>query len=239
MGHLLEWVMRTPRLNGVRGALGGRVVRKLLAAKRGTILYYNDPGRAERYDRVQKLKSDTHTLLQDAEAMFLYELVAALAKVPGDIAEVGTFRGGSTRLIAEASGGAKQIHAFDTFAGLPEPLDLDEECLASGLFASPLEATSAYLASYPFVHLYPGVFPETSKPVEDTRFSFVHLDVDLYRSTLDALDFFYPRLNRGAAIVSHDYTNARGVRRAFEEFFADKPECVLCLPGSQSLVIKR
>ena len=52
-------------------------------------------------------------------------------------------------------------------------------------------------------------------------FSFVHLDVDLYQSTKDGLAWFYPRLNRGGILISHDYSNADGVRKAFDEFFAE------------------
>ena len=74
----------------------------------------------------------------------------------------------------------------------------------------------------------------------DKKFSFVHLDVDIYTSTLEALKFFYPRINRGGAILSHDYPGAVGVKKAFDEFFEDKPEIVIELPTGtgQALVIK-
>jgi len=71
------------------------------------------------------------------------------------------------------------------------------------------------------------------------KFAFVHLDVDLYQSTQDCLEWFYPRMSRGGVIVSHDYLSAtQGVKRVFDEFFADKPEPILELSGSQCLVIK-
>jgi hypothetical protein len=69
-------------------------------------------------------------------------------------------------------------------------------------------------------------------------FSFVHLDVDLYQSTLSGLEWFYPRLNRGGVLISHDYTIAKGVRKAFDEFFIDKPECLIELSGSQVAFVK-
>ena len=63
---------------------------------------------------------------------------------------------------------------------------------------------------------------------------------DEYRSTLDALAWFYPRLVRGGLLVTHDYGDVTvpGVKQAFDEFFADKPETVIPLWFSQAVVTK-
>ncbi len=235
---ILSWAMQTPLLSGIRGALGGRALIRAIEAKRGTVLYYHEPKRSTLFDKVRNIKWETRTLLLDSEAMFLYEAVAASMKVPGDIGEVGTYRGGSARLMAEASQGKKAIHTFDTFEGLPPVAEFDAKRFSTGQFATPIDAVKAYLAPYPSVHIYEGLFPDTAGPISDKRFSFVHLDVDIYQSTLDGLKFFYPRMNKGGIIISHDYSNAEGVRRAFDEYFADKPEAVIDLPGSQCLVVK-
>lgn len=98
------------------------------------------------------------------------------------------------------------------------------------------------LAGSPGVEFHPGFFPETAAtPVlRATRFQFVHLDLDLYRSTLDALEFFYPRLLPGAMLVSHDYGDASvpGVKQAFDDFLHDRPEQVTPLWLTQGLLIK-
>ena len=89
--------------------------------------------------------------------------------------------------------------------------------------------------------IYKGWFPATAGPVEDRRFSLVHLDVDLYQSTLDALDFFYGRLVRGAVLISHDYNSIScpGVSKAFKEFLADKDEAPIEMGGtSQCIFVK-
>ena len=83
------------------------------------------------------------------------------------------------------------------------------------------------------------MFPDTATPVADEMFSLVHLDVDLYRSTLACLQFFYPRMVQGGVILSHDYTYGEGVRRAFTEFFEDRRELVLELTNSQCIIVKR
>ncbi len=236
---LLAWSMQTPLLRGIRGALGGRFLIRALEAKRATVVYYTEPERAAILDFYRSIKAKPRTLLLDVEAVQIYQTVAATAKVPGDIAEVGTYRGGSALIMAEASKGKKQIHTFDTFEGLPQVVDFDDKRFSAGQYATPYEEVRALLAKHPFVHVYQGFFPSTAGPIKDKRFSFVHLDVDIYQSTKDSLEFFYPRLNSCGAIISHDYSNAEGVRRAFDEFFADKPEAVIGLSGSQCLVIKQ
>ena len=48
-------------------------------------------------------------------------------KIDGDIAEVGTYRGGSAKLICEAKG-EKKLHLFDTFEGFaPADSESDDE----------------------------------------------------------------------------------------------------------------
>ncbi len=94
------------------------------------------------------------------------------------------------------------------------------------------------LADQRNVQYYPGLFPATAGAVAACRFSFVHLDVDLYESTRAALEFFYPLMSSGAIIISHDYVIANGVRKAFDEFFEHKAETVLELTGNQCLVVK-
>ena len=53
----------------------------------------------------------------------------------------------------------------------------------------------------------------------------MHLDVDIYDSTSKALAFFYPRMTRGALLISHDYMWAEGVKRAFDEFRGQARAC--------------
>jgi len=95
-----------------------------------------------------------------------------------------------------------------------------------------------YLRDYKNVFFYKGIFPETTSPVEDHSFSLAHLDVDTKKSIDACLHFFYPRMNRGGIILSHDYGFTRGVRLAVDEFFNDKPETVVRLSESQCLIVK-
>lgn len=159
-----------------------------------------------------------------------------LQKITGDIAEVGVYNGGSAKLICEAKG-AKKLFLFDTFEGLPDIDQIDKSDWKKGQFVSNLGRVKNYLAEYDNVYIYKGLFPYTAKPIEKHKFSFVHLDVDIYKSTLDCLRFFYPRVSKGGIIILHDYYS-KGVREAIEKFFKYKPETVIELPGSQCFISK-
>jgi len=170
------------------------------------------------------------------EGYMIHSAVESTAKLPGDIAEVGVFRGQSARIICDVKGD-KVLHLFDTFQGLPEPGSIDTK-FKQGEYACSLPQVEKLLAGQSNVRYYQGLFPGTAGDVEGCRFSFVHLDVDLYESTRAALEFFYPRMTPGAIVISHDYVIADGVRKAFDEFFERKPETVLELTGNQCMVVK-
>lgn len=186
---------------------------------------------------VTQIQKDGRSLMWPSELAQLIFCLRAVQKVNGDIAEVGVYKGASAKIISELKG-QKVLHLFDTFAGLPDIHEKDEATLLSQQYAAGLEPVKQYLAGYKNIHFYPGLFPDTSGPVADKTFSFVNLDVDLYQPTLDGLKFFYPRMQKGGIILSHDYSTLKGVRAAFTEFFADKPEAVIELAITQCMIVK-
>lgn len=177
--------------------------------------------------------------MEDNEAYQVLACAKAALKVEGDMAEVGVYKGGSAKLICEVKE-EKPLHLFDTFEGLPRPGPLDDSSFfAEGQYAATSESVAHLLRDYPNVNLYKGIFPHTAYPLKETKFSFIHLDVDLYQSTIDSLQFFYPRLTQGGMILSHDFMIYSSVTRAFVTFFEDKPEPIIELSSSQCLIVKR
>jgi O-methyltransferase len=170
----------------------------------------------------------------------IYKLVQTAAPISGDIAEVGVYKGGSARIICQVKG-PKHLHLFDTFEGMPE-VNTSVDRHKKGDFADTSEeGVRRYLAAFDNVSFHKGFFPQSAAGLHaDTAFSFVNLDVDIYDSTLAGLKFFYPRLNQGGLILCHDYRSIScpGVKKAYDEFFADKAEHVVELWDTQCLVIK-
>lgn len=168
----------------------------------------------------------------------LRELLKTAARVEGDTAECGVWRGGSTWIIA---GGLGRPHfGFDSFEGLSAPGLSDGRHFRQGELAASEEEVRGRLAGLPNVRLLKGWIPTRFQEVAERRFCLVHVDVDLHRPTLDALEFFYPRLNPGGVLLLDDYGFAicPGVREAVDGYFKGKPEVLLELPTGQGLVIK-
>ncbi len=244
----IGWLATTKLLQGPRKKFK-KVLFDVMYAKYGQLIFVNsmvdikaiyNPEILVVKDLVKKIKSETTMLLFDVETFQLSRAVTQTSKIKGEIAEVGVFRGGSAKLICEAKGN-KKLHLFDTFEGLP-PLSAADNInqFHEKQFSSSFDEVKNYLKDYSNVYFYKGLFPATAAPIANERFSFVHIDVDLYEATLDCLQFFYPRMNKGAILISHDYVIAPGVRKAFDEFFADKPEPIIEIEisGSQCLVVK-
>jgi len=197
-------------------------------------------GRGAFLDLFLQARDEGRILMSLPEILHLHRLAEETASVPGDTAEVGVFRGGSAKIIAAAQGG-RALHLFDTFSGMP-PEDPSFDPSRSGGFAgTSLESVAAYLRDCRAIVFHPGAFPESAGGLSpDLRFSFVHLDADLYLSTRAGLEFFYPRLNPGGIVLAHDYGAPKcpGVRKAWDEFFAGKAETTFLLPPRQAYVIK-
>jgi O-methyltransferase len=181
------------------------------------------------------------TLVDRSRCFILYQLAGQAANLPGEVAEIGVYKGGTARLLSRTLAGTpKQIHLFDTFAGMPDT-DPDKDWHRKGDFQdTSLESVSEYLADCPNVVFHQGFFPQTAGPVTETTFALAHIDVDIYVSVIDCCEFFYPRMSRGGFMVFDDYgfVTCPGAKEAVDAFFADKPEQPCYLPTGQCLAIK-
>ena len=188
--------------------------------------------------------------LTEEEVYTLYSGALAVQDLDGAIAECGVFRGGSARIICEVKGD-KPLYLFDTCEGMPDKRISGQDTWEKGTHKeTSLTAVQEYLKDYGNVHFVPGLFPDsiaayTRESIANLKFSFVHLDLDLYECTLDALKFFYPRLVPGGRIVSHNYNESRvpggatpGVRAAFMEYVDRDTHRIIEIAETQSMLIK-
>ena len=167
--------------------------------------------------------------------------------VPGDVVELGCNAGESSVVIQNvltAWASTKRFHVFDSFKGLPPPAGPDA---ADGVYTEgSMKADQEQLvgifaeANLARPQLHAGWFEDTVPARLPERISFALLDGDLYSSTRHILPHVYARMMSGAigffgcyydeSILvrphSRDYYKSPGVKRATDEFFADKPERV-------------
>lgn len=172
----------------------------------------------------------------------LWSLANLVEELPGDTAEAGAYEGASSLLICHRmQGSGKEHHVFDSFEGLSPPGPSDGGHWKAGDLKSPLPVIQDRLAAYDFVRYYPGWIPSRFPSVSGKTFCLVHLDIDLYRPTLDSLEFFYPRLVPGGVILCDDYgfSTCPGARKAMDDYMRPRPEKVVHVPTGQGFIIKR
>jgi hypothetical protein len=170
-------------------------------------------------------------------------------EIPGDVAEIGVFRGlglltWANLLESYCIGNrTKMVYGFDNWRGFPalEPIDgmPDETAgkVQGGFSAAKAELEDAiaifdddrFIPHKPRIKLVDGDIEETvPKFVRDNpgiRFSLVHFDCDLFRPTKAALEALWPTVSRGGVLLFDEYAIANwpGETAAVDEFLADKP----------------
>lgn len=166
-----------------------------------------------------------------------------LDRLPGAMAELGVDKANSASVLARAAERlGKQIYLFDTFEGFSERDTVGNEAKHRGGYADTSLSVAKENVPGNHVHFVKGYFPDTAVQVpNDTQFSLVHLDCDLYKPFRAALDYFWPRLVPGGFLIMHDYTSLYwgGVETAVVEFFADKAESVIPIPDMSGTVVVR
>jgi O-methyltransferase len=183
------------------------------------------------------------TLVSPDRCYLLQQFARHACQLSGDFIECGVFRGGTALLLARTLPIRRvKLWLFDSFEGLSEASLEKGDFYKRGDFTeSSFEAVSELLSPYSQrVELRKGWIPASFSGLEYLRFSFAHVDVDIYDPALACCDFIYPRLVAGGVMVFDDYgyPACRGERNAVDKFFADKSEPVITLPSGQGLVIK-
>ena len=142
------------------------------------------------------------------------------------VAEVGVFEGDFAKWINQFY--AKQkLHLFDTFEGF-DKRDIDKDSLYSEAKVGDYSNASIDMVMKKMIYpenviIHKGYFPDTAKQLEEERFAFVNLDVDLYEPTYNGLKFFKDKMISGGVILVHDYfvTNYKVPHEAVNQFLEE------------------
>jgi O-methyltransferase len=186
-----------------------------------------------------------HTLVSPEKCWALYSLARQALNVPGDFVECGVYKGGTAMLLSRvasqsAGAGNKKVLLFDSFSGM-KSVNPSQDLHEVGHFAdTSLEQVQQRVQWFKGAEFHPGWIPDTFSGLEQSRFAFAHIDVDLYQSVLDCCEFLYPRVNPGGFIVFDDYgvPSCPGARRAVDAFFRKRSEVPLIQSTGQAIVFK-
>jgi hypothetical protein len=154
-------------------------------------------------------------------------------KIPGDIAELGVFRGNSAAVFAHCARlHDRKLWLFDTFEGFDKRDLVGLDNAKTLEFADTSVERVTDLVGEENVRIVKGRFPQsTLVSPPDCRFCLVHIDCDLYEPAKAGLEFFYPRLSPGGLIIIHDYANPfwPGIKEALDSFCRNVPERMVVL----------
>lgn len=183
------------------------------------------------------------TLVSPDRCYVLYILLKQAIGLGGDVWECGVYKGGTAAMFAailKDHASSMRLHIFDTFEGMPETHPSKDWHKKGDFSDTDVEEVSRYVGFPEQVVIHKGFIPDTFKGMEGAKISFVHIDVDIYQSIIDCLDFVWPRLAVGGFIVFDDYgfPTCPGARSAVDEFFTGKSAVPLCLPTGQAVVFK-
>lgn len=175
----------------------------------------------------------------------LKEFVRCSEKVPGDAAEMGVYKGSSAYVIADIVTGwdnEKKLYLFDTFQGTPATESQYDNHTRNGQYAdTSVPGVMSFLEPFKEkVIPVAGLIPDSFRDVLSASWSFVHVHLNLYQSTKDALEYAFPRLSPGGIIFIEDYglKSCSGVKCAVDEFCLNKGVVVMALPSGQGVIIK-
>lgn len=183
------------------------------------------------------------------------ELFKKTIEVPGDIAELGVFRGlglmtWANLLEIHCTGDhIKKVFGFDNWQGFNKFAEQDGgevkevQKFVGGFspakyFEELKDAINIfdedrYTQDVSRIELVEGNIEETivkfANERPGVRFSLVHFDCDMYAPTIAALKVLYPLITRGGLMVFDEYGlhNWPGETKAVEDFFADKPDVII------------
>ncbi|SEM32661.1 Macrocin-O-methyltransferase (TylF) [Paenisporosarcina quisquiliarum] len=165
------------------------------------------------------------------------ELIARLIKdrdITGAVAELGVYKGDFTKLLSNLFP-KRELVLFDTFKGFNEN-DVKFEARENfsnaevGRFGDTNEElVLGKILDPQRVSLVKGFFPDSTKDIKDRAYSFVSIDVDLYKPTIEGLKYFYKSLSPGGYILVHDYNvdYYAGVKKAVDDFITESDACIV------------
>lgn len=187
------------------------------------------------------------TMVDEYRCFELWKLVEQSAKLRrGALIEVGVWRGGTGALIAKQAmncGIPGPVVLCDTFAGVVKAGPNDSSYKGGEHADTTRQVVEDLLNQFGLdnVQVLQGVFPDQTGPeLEHLQFRFCHIDVDVYQSAQEILDWIWERMVPGGLIVYDDYgfKSCAGITRHVEEQILSKDRLIIHNLNGHGVVVK-
>jgi O-methyltransferase len=178
----------------------------------------------------------SNTLVDIYRCYELWQLIQKVQSLDAQAAvlEVGVWRGGTAGVMAQQLLNLKSkavLYLADTFSGVAKA-GANDSFYTGGEHSDTsrqiVEDVLKNKSKYPHYKILKGIFPEdtASEIKADEQFGLCHIDVDVYDSAKDILEWVWNKLIPGGVVVFDDYGfhSCTGVTKLVEEYrcFADR-----------------
>lgn len=189
-------------------------------------------------------KIKDHTLVDIMRCYEIWETMLQVKKLNGQCLEVGVWKGGTGAIISHLTNSI--VYLCDTFTGVVKTSDKDthyfggehsdtNQKIVEDLFYKKLKQHN--------ITILKGIFPEetSTKIWCSDIFKFCHIDVDVYESTKDILDWVLPRMVKNGIILIDDYgwKSCSGVTKVIDEYKTRKDLLFFYNLNGHAILIKR
>jgi O-methyltransferase len=189
-----------------------------------------------------------YTLVDMYRQWELWKLVEQVSKLSsGDILEVGTYKGGTGTMIAKQASVScpeAKVYLCDTFQGIVKCGENEISTRVNGQHVADIEDVVELILkmSLTNIEILTGIFPEDTQHLipQDTVFRLCHIDVDVYQSAKDIMDWVWPRLLVHGIVVFDDYgfTNCDGITKLVEEMMLMDDRMYIHNLNGHAIIIK-
>src|SRR5262249_47471175 len=138
----------------------------------------------------------------------------------------------------------KTLYLCDTFTGVPKAGEKDQTYTGGEHADTSVDHVTALLerCGVSNFQILTGIFPdETASALPaDVQFSFVHIDVDVYRSGKDVLEYVWDRMPVGGVVIFDDYgfPTANGITILVNEYRAANDRIILHNLNGHGIMVK-
>lgn len=179
-------------------------------------------------------KYSYYTMLSKSVFVENLKLCQSFSHIKGCIVECGVWRGGMIAAISEILGNDRKYFLFDSFEGLPEVQEIDGDAARNWqsdkegpMYHNNCKAEIDYadkamkISGTQNYQLVKGWFVESLSAFNtDEEIAILRLDADWYKSTMQCLNFLYPKVSKGGLIIVDDYYTWDGCSRAIHDYLS-------------------
>lgn len=165
--------------------------------------------------------------------------------IPGNYAELGVWKGNTAAILAYyAKISDRKAYFFDTYSGFEQRdfIGVDSNIKLAFQDTSLELVLDTIGSENEHCEFIKGHFPSSlQNHHQNTVFSVVSIDCDLYEPTKAGLEFFYPRMSVGGILFLHDYSSGYwpGAKQAIDEFIKETGEFLVLMPDKSGSAFVR